>query len=153
MQIEIGQHKGKTIMTLVLKEPSYIQWILEQSNATGDLLKIRNEVGRLLEIFDSKPILSKCCGRQCKNKSVKFTGYVGNPFLIYEWCDECDPYDAGASFGRLVEMNNYQQALNYVEFYCGGSKKSCKEVIRHMALAKGLPKISRKAEVEKFFTT
>ena len=151
MQIGFGKHKGKTIALVVLKEPDYIKWLLEQSEVTGNLAQVRTEVGRLLSVFDTKPIKSKCSGRNCGNPAVKFTAYAGNPSSLYPWCDTCDPYQTGAVRSRISEIRTYREALNHVEVRCSGQKKGYREIIRGIASDKGLPARCGEAQAEAFF--
>lgn len=40
MQVAFGKHTGKSVELLVLKDPSYIRWILDQLNTYGAMKKV-----------------------------------------------------------------------------------------------------------------
>jgi len=151
MLVTFGKHKGKSLETLVIKEPDYIKWVLDQYAAEGPLAKLREEAVRLTSIFDNKPILRQCLGHQCTKRSVRFTAYTGVWSPLYYWCAKCDPYEQGALKGKLTVLTRYREALQHVEFSCYGDKAGYKAIIRDIALAKGLPQRSGESQVESFF--
>jgi hypothetical protein len=51
----------------------------------------------------------------------------------------------------LTEVRTYREALEHVEFTCGGGKADYKAIIRDFALAKGLPQRSGEKQIEAFF--
>jgi hypothetical protein len=122
MIINFGKHRGKSVEWLVLKAPDYLKWILEQSAPTGNLASVKAEALRLVLLFDGKQITKECCGSNCRNTAIQFTAYVGNPSLIYAWCDTCDPYQLGATRWKLRFIKTYEEALNYVKRDCDGRR-------------------------------
>lgn len=152
MLVPFGKHQGKTVGTLVLKHPDYIKWVLAQQGPTGGLKRIRDEAERLIRIFDAKPILGACSGRNCKRPPVIFSAADRSSSLLYQWCDSCDPYQSGAAPGKLTVVRTYRAALNHVESTCGGVKSSYKTIIGVIAQRKGLPKRSGERQVDAFFT-
>jgi hypothetical protein len=44
MVITFGEHKGKSVELIMLKEPSYVKWVLDQLNPPGALLPVKNEI-------------------------------------------------------------------------------------------------------------
>jgi hypothetical protein len=154
MLVTFGKkHQGKTVESLILKEPDYIKWVLEQPNPTGGLARVKAEALRLIGIFDQKPIMGPCNGHGCKQPPVRFSAYAGNSEALYQWCDSCNPYEAGAVSGKLAEIKTYRDALRHVEWTDGGVKSGYKAIVKAMALRKGLPKRSGDAQVKAFFAT
>jgi hypothetical protein len=43
MLITVGKHKDKSIELIVLKEPSYVNWLLEERGLTGILASFKPE--------------------------------------------------------------------------------------------------------------
>jgi hypothetical protein len=90
-KITFGKYKGKTIKSLIMNKPVYTGWILSQQDPGGPLAVAKDEVIRLVTIFDSKTIHPNCylCSAEAKY-CVVAPKSVFNPI----WhCDECDPYD------------------------------------------------------------
>lgn len=137
MKMQFGKYIDKPVELLVLKEPQYIHWLLQQ-NASGSMLTAQNEAKRLIKIFDQKPFHADCYGNECSAKATCLSLYSTNisPFW---WCANCDPYQAGAMDGKLNIFCTYTAALSYVEMYRRGLKADYKKLITAIAQAKGLP--------------
>jgi hypothetical protein len=151
MRITIGKHAGESVAEVVLKHADYCKWLLDKDDASGVLERMRVEAQRLISIFDSKPILGSCNGSGCAKRSVRFSAYRGNSELPHWWCETCSPYLAGASQGKLTIIKTYRDALDHVESTCGGTRGGYSEIIRAMAIAKGLPKRSGEKQIGDFF--
>jgi hypothetical protein len=67
------------------------------------------------------------------------------------WCDDCDPYELGASAGKLRIVTSYGDALQYVHTYCRGEKPALRTLIRQLAEAKGLPERVGEQQAQDFF--
>lgn len=152
MHISIGKHEGKSVGNVVVKEPGYTKWVLAQPNVNGELLKMKTEMDRLVQIFDCKKIIRKCDGNDCSKPAVKYTAYANNPSSLNVWCDTCDPYQAGAIRGKLTELKTYKDALDYVDMSCNATKAIYKTIISEMAAAKGLKKRSSNDEIDRFLS-
>lgn len=150
MNITFGKQKGKTVENLVLKEPEYIHWMLGV-NATGALLRIQEHANLLISMFNSKPLLRRCAGSNCQAAASRVTVYMDNIFSPYWWCDNCDPYQQGANEGKLHVIRTYEDALNHVALYCRGRKEDFREIIKMLAVTKGLPARSGNKECDAFF--
>ena len=149
MIINIGKkHNGKSTELVSLKEPDYVKWVLEKSDATGPLLRIKNDFLRLIEIFDGKSLTSKCF--KCKEPATRLSFYKGDT-VPFSWCSECDPYNQGAINGKLNIFSNYHNALEFVESYCGGNKSYYKHIIKNIASLKGLPDRVGEKQAQDFF--
>jgi hypothetical protein len=151
MTITFGKYRGKSVEWLVLKAPDYLKWILEQPDSTCNLASVKTEALRLISLFDAKQITKPCLGSNCSKAAIQFTAYQGNPYLIYAWCDTCDPYQQGASPGKLTFIKTYRDALNYVKRDGGGRSSDYKGAIKKIAMAKGLPARSSEAQMKEFF--
>jgi len=153
MLVTFGKHQGKAVETLLLKEPDYIKWVLEQPSPSGGLGRVQAEVLRLIAIFDRKPILGTCYKHSCNQPPIRFSAYAGNSEMLYQWCGTCDPYEAGAMNGKLAEIKTYREALRHIEWTDGGVKSGYKAIVKAIALRKGLPKRTGDAQVTAFFAT
>ena len=139
MQITFGKHKGKSVELVVLKDPAYIYWILQQTDhATGLLKKVIAEAWRLLHIFNQKPFRCKCMGQNCSTLATDITLY-GNSLTPYWFCEKCDIEQLGASSWKLQRIRKYTRALSHVNNHCRGRKGDLNVLITTMARAKGLP--------------
>ena len=149
MLVPVGKHKGKSIELLVLKEPGYVHWLLQQS-ASSPLLAVQAEVKRLVQKFGTKPFQIKCNGNGCSAPATRLSVY-GNNISPYWWCDKCDPYQMGAISGKLQIFRDYSSALSHVERFCGGRQGDYKDLIKSMAQAKGLPSRVGESQAVAFF--
>ncbi|MDA3807055.1 MAG: hypothetical protein PF440_03995 [Thiomicrorhabdus sp.] len=151
MQKNASKHKEKSMELLMLKEPGYVKWILEQKKLYGSLEKAQPYLEGLIEVFDSKPFVGKkCTGKLCNLKATRFTVY-GDNLKPYWWCDTCDPYQVGAIDRKLQSPSDYRSALRYVENHCKGRKSDLKDIIKMISQAKGLPKRVGDDQAHKFF--
>lgn len=148
MQALVGVHKGKSMEELVLKEPAYVHWLLEQT-PSGALLAMKNEAKQLIAKFDAKPYVVPCFER-CSRPATRLSVYLSN-LAPYWWCSDCDPYGQGASDGKLQILRTYVAALSHVQFFCGGKKADYRALIKDMAKAKGLPARVGEAQLKEFF--
>jgi len=140
MEITFGKHAGKSIELLLLKEPEYIKWMLEQQNATGAMKRAQDEAKRLIARFNTKPFIKDCFGKPgAAHKATRCTVYGNNVTVPYWWCDSCNPYQSGANSGKLQAVSTYEEALNHVGFWCSGRSSDYKSLIKDLAQAKGLP--------------
>lgn len=149
MIIQVGKHKGKSVEEIVLKEPDYARWVVQQ-NAGGPLLHVKDEVQRLVTIFDAKEFIKNCSGMDCSNGADCVSVYRDKIRLTF-WCENCDPYQAGSIRGNLQVIKTYSQALSHVDYYCNGNKKSMKSIIIFLARSKGLPSRVGKKQAQEFF--
>jgi len=151
MIISFGKYRDKSVEWLVLNTPDYVKWTLERSAPTGPLAAVKAEALRLISIFDSKPIVKPC--DNCLNTATRFTGYEGNSYTFYAWCETCDPYQlSGAVEWKLTVVRTYNDALNFIERHCDGRGGEYRLAINTIAMAKGFPERSSKARIQKFFS-
>jgi hypothetical protein len=137
MQITFGEHKGKSAEMIVLREPQYVHWILNQK-ATGPLAVLKVTVQKLISVLDKKTYQKPCMGKGCDSPAIGFSVY-GENLSPHWWCASCNPYQLGANEGKLSFITTYERALDYVKFFCKGRKGDFKALIKTMTLAKGLP--------------
>ena len=152
MIVNFGKHKGKSVGALVLKEPAYIAWVLSKSNPSGPLGGVKAEAQRLIRIFNSKPIATRCYGSGCGKPSTRCTVYMGNVYGSMWWCDDCDPYQSGAIGGKLQDIRTYENALTHCDLFCS-RQDALKDLIKTMAQEKGLPKRVGEKQTQEFFST
>ncbi len=150
MQVAFGKHAGKSVELLMFKEPGYVHWLLQQS-PSGALLVVQRHAHSLMKKFDAKPLHRQCHGHNCSALATRATVY-GNSLAPYWWCDNCDPYEAGANSGKLQGVRTYSEALTHVEFYCGGRKSDYVALVKYLAQAKGLPTRVGEQQANAFFT-
>ena len=149
MQVTFGKHDGRSVEFLMLKEPGYVHWLIQES-PSGALLAVKHHAQSLMKKFDAKPFHRACHGRNCTASATRATVY-GTSLAPYWWCDNCDPYEAGANDGKLQGVRTYGQALNHVEFYCAGRKSDYVALIKYLAEAKGLPARVGEKQANAFF--
>jgi hypothetical protein len=149
MQVTIGKNDGKSVEWLVLKDPSYIEWLLG-AQASGKLLQLKHHAQNLIRKFDAKPISKRCYGQACSKAATRATVYLDN-LVPYWWCATCDPYESGANAGKLQVISTYSQALHHVEYFCKGRKSDAAEIIKYLAQAKGLPSRVGEQQAQQFF--
>ena len=152
MIISFGKYRGKSVEWLVLNRPDYVKWVLEEPTRPGSALaSAKAEALRLISIFDAKPIL-KPCTRKCLIPASRFTGYQGNPWCYYAWCETCDPYRLSGTVGwKLTIVRTYKDVLNFIERRCDGRRGEYRLAINAIAMAKGFPDRSSPARLKEFF--
>ena len=149
MIITIGKkHNGKSTELVLLKEPDYVRWVLNKSNASGPLLRIKNNFLELIEIFNNKDLITNC--HRCQEPATRLSFYIGNTIPM-SWCSKCDPYSQGAIDGKLNIFSDYNSALQFIEYYGGGNKSAYKHIIRNIASLKGLPDRVGEKQAHDFF--
>jgi hypothetical protein len=153
MVISFGKHRGKSPALLVLKDPSYVAWMLGQADAYGQMREAQREAARLVRRFDAKPIVEPCWGhptwgKRCSNLATRYSVYIGTLSLQW-WCESCDEYQVCPA-GKLVVVRSYSDAVCYVGNCCGGQKGYLSRLIRDMARAKGLPERVGEAQARAF---
>lgn len=152
MSITFGKYRGRSVAEVVLKDPSYIVWMLREGDPGETLAKVCEEARHLIAIFNGKPIAKKCGGDGCNDTATHLTVYGGNVNTRF-WCDNCDPYSAGASPGKLSVVRTYGDAIQHVDWSCGGRKAFYEVLIRTLAQAKGLPERATAKRIGEFFAS
>ena len=153
MNITFGIHKGKSIGSLVLKKPDYVHWLLPNVDCGAAMLAAIDEASRLIAIYNAKPIQKPCHGKNCTSQATCCTVYMKNVSTPSWWCDSCDPYQEGASVGKLQLISTYEDALAHIISYCDGRKAPLHALIKILAKAKGLPDRVGEKQVSEFFET
>lgn len=149
MQITFGKYSGKASEEVFLKHGSYVKWVLGQNNAGSGLSLLRNDFENLTSKFDAKPTLKPC--HHCKEEATLVTAYWNNDSNLYAWCNDCDPYSAGASMGKLYVLHKVHDAFKHVELRCGGTQGGYDRIVRALAQSKGLPvRVSATAAMQFF---
>jgi len=153
MNITFGKHKGKSIGSLVLKEPDYVSWLLSNADCGAAMLAAIKEASRLIAIYNDKPFQKPCHGKNCSSQATRCSVYMSAVSTPMWWCDTCNPYRAGASEGQLQSIRTYQDALVHISLHCNRRKRSYRTLIKKLAKAKGLPDRVTEKQVSGFFET
>lgn len=132
---------------LLLRDPTYVEQLLAIGDPTPEEDAAQSELTRLIEIFNTKPLLKKChkCGQQATQGSVykRTTRY-------FWWCDTCNPCSAMAERSKLVMVRAYHDT-------CGGASHHASPeyalplLVMELAQAKGLPARVGEAQAKAFF--
>jgi len=146
MKLTFGKHKGKSVETIVLKNPDYAMWLLSKTDAGEPLSHIRKEIARLIRVFDSKSFVCKCYG--CYETATRFSLAHPSP-SAYWWCDKCSPRSRGCD-GLLSVGHTYKEAMQFAALAL--RKDHTIGLIRDIAEAKGLPKRVGEKQAAEFFT-
>ena len=149
MLIPFGRHKGKSVEWVMLKDPSYTHWVLNEPNPQGKLIDVKNEILRLMYIFDCKPFIRECTG--CKERLATRASLCDDNPIPWWWCNECEPDLLLTRKDRIDMIITYREALNHVANCCGGRKGDLNYLIRVLAQAKGLPKRVGEEQAQLFF--
>ena len=137
MKFKTGELFGMRLEELLLRKPHSAQWHMwdhPHDEETKDL-------HRLIEIFDSKPFVTKC--DRCKRKATVAYGEIGVDMLRF-WCTKHDP---GAAFGSGVVLASVSRVMRVIP----NSRRMRKRLMRRLAEAKGLPKRVGKRQALAFF--
>ena len=137
MNISTGKHRGKSLKTLLVNEPSYFWWLLELDNPYGEFCELQPYAKALIEQFDQLPFVAACHGRDCTTLATRCSVYRDNFQSLQWWCDVCSPYGHGAAHGTLGIVATYMDAVLYVKLVCNGRKSDLKHLVRALAKAKG----------------
>ncbi|KHK54116.1 hypothetical protein PI87_16510 [Ralstonia sp. A12] len=149
MQIAFGKHDGKSSEEVFLRHGSYVKWVLGQANAGSSLSLLRKDFENLITKFDAKPTLKPC--HHCTEEATLVTAYWNSDSSLYAWCNDCDPYSAGADKGKLYVLHKVQDAFKHVELRCGGKQGGYDRIVRALARSKGLPVRVSAAAAKQFF--
>lgn len=142
MVISFGAQRGKTAEEILIKEPFYVQYVLNEP-AHGPLLSLKKELLRLISIFDKKKFVVKC--RSCGKLATRGSAYRRNPNPLFFWCDDCDITSWGATRHKLTVITTYESALFHLA-NDNANKKEYRDLIKNLAIGKGLPnRITQKA--------
>jgi len=147
------KHKGESVAEVLIKDASYVKYVLSVTETEGLMTSIRDEMIRLINIFNSKPFLQNCWGdnHKCGEVATGATAYKEDYIGLYWWCNDCDPYQSGASMGTLHAITSYEDVLKYVYMVLNNNGKDSEALIKRLAQEKGLPKRLSKGGIEKFF--
>ncbi len=150
MRFDFGRHKDDTVEYVMLADPGYIKWSLDQPRPSGRLVEIRGEIIRLMGIFDRKPILTKCAGPNCNSNATR--AYLcGSSIVDSWWCDQCYPVEVSSAEGEPKMISTYRKSLNYVARYTGNRESDYQQLIQSLARAKDLGNGVDKDVAQEFF--
>ena len=147
MKVGFGKHSDREISWVVVKMPDYVVWMNSEKRKGEGLARALAEAKRLIQRFDSKPFVKKCCS--CQEAATNCSVYLENVQPMW-WCDNCDPYSRGAEYGKLQFIRRYSDALSHVELFCRGRRQDYRELVGHLAKGKGLSRVTS-AGLKKLF--
>jgi hypothetical protein len=150
MYLKFGKHSDKSVEVIILKDPAYTAWILTVRDPKGRLAIVKSEAQRLIRIFDAKPLVRICQGRECTNPATRLTVYSDYVYAPMWWCDDCDPYQMGSRDGKLSLIKTYYDAFLHHNMY-RTPKSALKDLVKTIAMEKGLSKRVGQKDAEEFF--
>jgi hypothetical protein len=150
MEIGFGRHRGMPVERLVVTQADYVDWMLGVQDPSPSLKDARDEVIPLLRRFDRIPFQVQCEGCECTQAATRCAVYVGTASPSF-WCGACNPYQQGASRGKLRIVRTYAEALVYVRCECGNKRQPKRDLVRALATGKGLGKPATAAVLSRFF--
>lgn len=153
MRLTFGKHKGEDSHALVVKDPSYVLWALDEGSSSGPLAALVKAINQHLRAFDAKPFTARCSGDGCTRPVVQATGYVGlngelGMYLDF-WCEGCDPHGGGAVPGRLWLIGKYSDFLHLLR-NTRSTQVDGQRLMKQLAKAKGLGRLTE-AALDAFF--
>jgi hypothetical protein len=146
MRLRSGKHAGKTTEILLLSMPDWAQWMMNHHPDSP----VSRDFRRLVAKFDGKPFTKRCDG--CHRNATRVSAYRQWARDLMFWCDDCDPYNAGAVRGRLTIVRTFNDALTHADLTCSGAQGDKRDIIRALAAAKGLPVRLGEAQAIAFFS-
>ena len=131
-----GKHKGKSVWQLILNEPSYIHWLLNQERTPAFDFFYR-QLERLVSEFNRAPFIREKCsgmveGSACTHPATQFTLNNESTTPVY-WCEACCPKHVMTARLTVTLGISYQDALTRCK--TEGQKR---KLIKELAIAKGL---------------
>ena len=148
----IGKHRNIGIVEVIIRYPDYITWWNQRDYYPGfDWLD--EHIEKRIGVFDRKPFSNaKCAGKVngilCTRPVTRATCYATNSSPAF-WCDECDPTQLGATAAKLTTVKTYYEALTHAR-WCSGPQTAQRDIIKHMAIAKGLKRPWTEKKIYRF---
>jgi hypothetical protein len=150
MLISFGKHRGRSVETLVLKEPDYVQWMLSQQDPSDAFAEACEHACLLIERFDAKPLRGLCSSPGCERPPA-FASVAANGYRPVWCCELCDPFSPGDARGKFRIVRTFWDAVAHIDTTCDGRKEDLRLLVEDMARAKGLPDRVGEAEALAFF--
>jgi hypothetical protein len=143
-----GKHKDLQIERVMVDEPAYVLWMLNQDDASGSLARARLHIEARIRSFDARRFVNKCHVSGC-TRPVKRYSLTSDIVAPYFWCKSCDPYSSGVAVGLRILKGGYLEALRYVEQHTQQTQ-DYRALVRALAKAKGLRSPATAARLEEF---
>lgn len=150
MLVTFGRKKGELVEKLLIDDPGYVRWMLDQQSPSRPMAAVVRHISKCLGNFNARKFVRTCAAKKCGKTATRASLYAGVPSPMF-WCETCDPYQAGAS-GGLVIVKTYEAAVAHVSSH-GGTKDWRSDVVDALLTAKGLPKPRRAARLIAFFAS
>ena len=138
MLITFGKHCGKTVEYIVLLYPDYPFWIddlKEETEITGKLLEVKLHIDFLIRKFDAKTIVETCCKKHFPPTPATHAISFYNSKEIVWLCENCFL----ARPGKVYDVSTYRGVKSHVDRFFRGRTSELKEILRKVAVGKGLP--------------
>jgi hypothetical protein len=123
---------------VMLRHPDYIEWMMHQRNPCKALSEDKRDALALAAMFDKRRFTTSCSTPSCTRLVTRFTVYGNVIESPYWWCPDCNIYQFGAVPGTLYQLSRYLETLKHVRFHCAGRRSAYQEIIKQVAVAKGL---------------
>ena len=142
----------RSIEEVILRYPDYITWWNQQDRYPG-FEWLDEYIAKRIGVFDRKPFNNaKCAGKvnglPCTRPVTLATCYATHSMPAF-WCDECDPTQLGATVAKLTTVRTYNEALTHARC-CNGPMTAQRDIIKNMAIAKGLKKPFTEKKIFRF---
>lgn len=150
MDFSFGKHENKSVIEVMIKDPSYIVWIMNQSNKSNFHEKVTLFAAHRIEVFNKIPFQKKCNFGGCENTIDCCVLLKAESHWL---CDTC-LQSMRDEFGRYSAVNTYLGAVNYVTCLFDSPKargENSMLLVRELARAKGLPKRATLFDISNFF--
>jgi hypothetical protein len=65
MQMGFGKHASKSHEWMLVRQPDYVKWVLDEEGPSGRLADAQRQFRRLISQFNASPFLEKCFAVGC----------------------------------------------------------------------------------------
>ena len=133
-----GKHRGEPLLKLVMERSGYIDQYRNNPKVANRNRVVLHKIGKLVELFDSAPIIGTCAHLGCENKPTGILVHGCDVVNATPVCDKClkeSQYDYPV---LRVSLNTYEVAMDYTRFLAMRGRMVNK-LIHRMAILKGYP--------------
>ena len=109
MRLQSGKNAGKITEELLLKQPDWAQWMVENHPDSV----VSKSFRLLAKTFNARTFTEECA--ECGEAATRATAYRNTGDGLMFWCDDCNPYGAGAAQDTLTTIKTFGDALRHVD--------------------------------------